>query len=392
MATPAGGKTLIRTLSSLPEIEEVSDQWQALEGRCEGRLTYFQSYSWCRNWVAAFADENSDITARIETVWNGDKLIAVWPMMTVSAAGLRVLQNLGEPHSQYCNFICDHERFGEDDARGLLARIEAGPACDVAVFHAVPEISPLSRLLNSRARVKGYVNSSSLLDLSGFVSSQAYAAQLGKLQKRNRNRRRNRMERIGPLDFTVIWPCDPRFADLVRRCAAMKRRWLIETARYSSGFSVTGYDAFLAGLAGDADALDGACLSVLRAGDRVVALELGFLKDRHYYSYLGGFDWDLRDLSPGKVQMDFTVGWLIDNGVAAYDLLGNPAEYKRTWSNRVIPLQAYTMPFSWKGHVYAQAWLPLLRPAAKHIFNALPDALRRLVARGQSFGLFLLYV
>src|SRR5690606_22574853 len=128
----------------------------------------------------------------------------------------------------------------------------------------------------------------------------------------------NRLARLGELQFSMVWPGDPSFPVLVRACAAMKRQWLMETGRYSTGFGMKGYDDFLAGLSGDSETLSGACLSVLEADDRVVALELGFIKNHHYYAYLGGFDWALRDLSPGKVQMDMTVRWLVDHGIIAY--------------------------------------------------------------------------
>jgi CelD/BcsL family acetyltransferase involved in cellulose biosynthesis len=150
-----------------------------------------------------------------------------------------------------------------------------------------------------------------------------------------------------------------------------------------------GVERFLGKLIGCPKAREGACLSVLRAGERVVALELGFLRRRHYYSYMGSFDWDLRDLSPGKVQMEMTVCWLIDNGAEAYDLLANPAEYKQSWSNREIALKAFAVPFSWKGRVYAGTWLTRLRPALKRLWHAAPLAWRRMLNVGQGFGYLL---
>lgn len=386
------GATQFRTLSSLAEMEAIADAWKALERRCAVGLTYFQSYSWCQNWVATFCGDDRGHRMRIETAWQGAALVAVWPLMTVSAGGLRIVRNLGEPHSQYCGLLCDPDRFGDGEAKWLLARVIGRQDCDVAVFEALPERSPLTPLLRGRAKVSGYANSSCLLDLSSFDSANHYAAQLGQGRQRRRVRRRRRLERLGTLDFRVIWPDDPQFAELVRLCVAMKRKWLTETGRFSAGFSMAGLDSFLAGLDGDGEAREGACLSVLKAGEQIVALELGFIQDRHYYSYLGSFDWELRDLSPGKVQMELTVGWLIDNRAATYDLLGNPADYKQSWSNRAITLDAFVLPFTWKGHIYAQVWLAVLRPAAKRMLNVLPDIVRRIALGGQSAGLLVLHV
>ena len=379
-----------RCLTTLNEVDSIASAWRALEKRCGDRLTYFQSFNWCRNWVATFAGESAVLRFRIETVWCDGGLVAVWPLMVQTVGGIRVLQNLGAPHSQYCNLLCDDERLADAIINTLLTRIEAEPACDVAVFHPVPQRSKLAHLLGTRPTIRGYNGNSALLDLTAFADSKSYRAQAGKLKKRNRNRRRNQLARHGELKFEVVWPSDPRFETLVRKCAAMKRQWLNETGRTSSGFSVNGFEDFLATLAGDEESLSGACLSVLSVGETVVATELGFLQNGHYYAYIGSFDWDHRHLSPGKVQMEMTVCWLIDKGAAVYDLLGGEGDYKGSWTDRTIALDGYSLSFSWKGRVYASAWLPVLRPLAKRLYQSFPDGLRRLVASAQSIGVLVL--
>src|SRR5690606_5364917 len=122
--------------------------------------------------------------------------------------------------------------------------------------------------------------------------------------RRNRNRRRSALSRHGALSFDVLFPGDPAFAGAIETCVRFKRAWLRETGRRGAGLAYDGFERFLARLSGDRDSLSGACLSVLRAGDRLVAGELGFLHHGHYHAYLGAFDWELRDASPGKTQMD----------------------------------------------------------------------------------------
>ncbi len=373
-------------------MDVVAGAWRELEERCEDRLTYFQSFDWCRGWVAAFADGGKALRFRIETVWSGEKLVAVWPLMVQTVGGIRVLQNLGTPHSQYCNLLCDDAHLAGVLTQRLLARIEDQPDCDVAVFHPVPHQSSLAFLLKSRPQMHGYGGSSAVLDLSAYDGSDAYRSEGGKLKKRNRNRRRNHLARLGELNFAMVWPTDPDFAGYVRECASMKRTWLRETGRASSGFSFEGFEDFLSNLAGDPGALSGACLSVLRAGDRTVAIEVGFLRSGHYYAYLGGFDWTLRNLSPGKVQMEMTVCWLIDNGVRTYDLLGGDGDYKQSWASGAMALNGYSLPFSWKGRFYAEAWLPVIRPFVKRLYLAVPEGMRRMVSGLQGVGVLILGV
>ncbi len=371
---PPVGSISSRVLGTLEEIEAIAEAWRELETRCADPLGYFQSYDWCRNWVARFG---KDHIPYVVTVWRGQRLIALWPRMIVEMAGIRRLETLGAPHSQYCGALVwrDGTKLSAI-ARHLRAAVRAS-RCDVTISRAVPEGTMLAEILADKQVVRGSANLASLLDLSGFASAEAYREQLGKLQKRNRNRRRNHLARLGELNFEVIWPGHPEFAPLVRQCAEMKRRWLAETGRFSTGFSMVGYEDFLATLEGEETGLDGACLSVLRAGDRVVALELGLLRHGHYYAYIGGFDWDLRDLSPGKVQMDMTVGWLIDRGIRAYDLLINPADYKASWTNDAIAVTSRAEALSWRGRFYTSAWLPSLRPALKQLHGAWPGLVDR---------------
>lgn len=388
----AGQELVCRTIDNIGDVDALSDQWLAVERSSTSKLSYFQTFSWCRGWIETFCVRGGPLP-HIRTVWRGEELVAIWPLMIAGrGVGLRRLMMLGEPHSQYCNIICrpDVDRRAIVDV--LVDGLIEETSIDVAVFKPVPAQSDLGAALTRFASIAGYDNEASVLDLSAYASAEDYNAKLGKLQKRNRNRRRNHLARLGDLSFSVIWPGDPEFAVLVRQAAAMKRRWLSETSRYSSGFAMREYETFLAKLSGDPAQQSGACLSVLRVGERVAALELGFIHKKHYYAYLGGFDWDLRDLSPGKVQMDLTVGWLIDNGIEAYDLLVNPADYKRSWSNRDVKLAGFAVALTWKGHLYASAWLPTIRPVAKRLYAKAIDMARRLLSLGQGVACLVLYV
>ncbi|MHA6297466.1 GNAT family N-acetyltransferase [Devosia sp. CAU 1758] len=384
------GSIVTRVLGTLEEIEAIAAEWHGLDRHCADPLGYFQSYDWCHNWVRQFAGAIGQ--PYVVTVWRGERLLALWPLMIVEAAGIRRLETLGTPHSQYCGALVRRGAVPLHEIASRFREAARVSQCDVTISRAMPEGSVLADILADRPDVPGTENSASVLDLSGYGSAESYMAGLGKLQKRNRNRRRNHLARLGDLRFEVIWPGDGRFAELVRLCTQMKRRWLAETGRFSTGFSAEGYEDFLAGLPGDAAGMQGACLFVLRAGEQVVALELGFLRQGHYYAYVGGFDWDLRDLSPGKVQMEMTVGWLIDNGVAAYDLLINPAGYKGSWTNRTVPVVTRAEALSWKGQVYTHAWLPSVRPALKRLHARWPWLLERISSFLRPAACLLLYV
>ncbi len=386
-----GDSLTFNVLGTLAEIEAHADAWRALERDCADPLSYFQSYDWCSAWIRQFGTSNT-YEPYIVTVWLGEMLVAVWPRMIVRSWWLKRLETLGVPHSQYCGILIRRGYDRDPRVAGGLRATARASGCDVTISRAVPEGSALAKVLTRKAQVRGGANVASMLDLAPYDSAEDYTSQLGKLQKRNRNRRRNHLARLGELSFEVIWPDHAQFGDMVRLGTEMKRRWLAETGRFSVGFSMSGYEDFLASLDGDGETLSGACVSVLRAGDRIVAIELGFISNRHYYAYIGGFDWDLRDLSPGKVQMEMTVGWLIDNGVASYDLLINPADYKKSWTSRAIEVSTRAEALTWRGHIYATAWLPTVRPALKRIHQTTPVLADRAVVFLRPAACLLLYV
>lgn len=372
----------LREVTTLAGIDDLREQWLSLERRHRGELAYFQTFDWCRNWVACIATTLPGVTPRIICVWKASRLIALVPaMVSRVAGGVRVLGPLGEPHTQYAGMLTDPSGFCPESVQ-LLKQFFCKPeGCDAVAFDLVPVHSPLVAIMPRKAQVSGYDNQSSSLDLAQFTDAEAFLQSQGHKRFRNRRKRRNRLERqAGELTFRVVWPGSDEFPALVHGCVDMKRRWLAETGRLSRGFAIEGYDRFLASLRGDEQGREGAVAFVLEAAGRPVAIEVSMIRNRHLYAYIGGFDWDLNKLSPGKVQMETTICWCIDNGIRAYDLLGNAAAYKDDWSNLTCELLAFNRAYTVRGWLYGSAWLNHVRPQLKTLFENLPAGVRQLAA------------
>lgn len=376
-----------RVLRDTAAMEDAAAAWRALDARAADPFTYFQSYDWCRTWIEVYGDEAC--RPEIHTLWQGRGLVAVWPLMRTGSR-LKRLEPLGTPHCQYANMLVDPafgSALGQGAAERFLAALAEG-GHDLALIESVPEGSALAGLLARSAPLPGHANTASMLDLSAFTSADDYAGRLSKTQRRNRNRRRNALARHGALSFSVLFPGDEGFSEAIDTFLDHKRDWLRETAKRGHAIAAPDFNRFLAALPGDRKTRSGACFFLLKAGDRMAAGELGFVHHGHYYAYLGAFDWALRDTSPGKTQMDMTVGWLIEQGVKTYDLLGHPTDYKESWSNRTMGLQTYALPASFAGKAYAGLWTARLRPCLQQVYRSLPYQLRRLSQLVQSFWLF----
>lgn len=365
---------------SLEQVEAMADQWRALEGRCNTPMAYFQTFDWCGNWLRDVASGLGNTEPHVIAVWQGEMLVAVVPLMvTRTSAGLNVLSALGDPHTQYAGMLLDAAACAAGATAMIRSYLARPEGCDALYVELLPSVSPLAAMLDPSWREAGYVNQSSSLDLTKFASSQDYlntGAASG--ARRSRNKRRNKLQReLGEFQLRTVWGGEPEFATLVHRCVAMKKDWLAGTGRISTGFSIPGYAEFISKLGGNRETREGAVAFVLEAGGRIIAIEVSMIRDGHLYAYIGGFDWELGKFSPGKVQMEATVCWCIENGVKAYDLLGNVASYKDDWTNISCDLHAFSRAYTMTGWLYSTAWRSHMRPALKQLYQSLPTGLRQ---------------
>jgi CelD/BcsL family acetyltransferase involved in cellulose biosynthesis len=372
-AAPA--RFTVSRLESLEAMQAIADHWRGLERRSTAPFVWFQTFDWCQNWVLSHAGPRC--RPLVFLLWDSGRLAGVWPLMRVQTAiGVTVLRNLGDPHTQYAGMLTESGGLTAAQAQALRTAFMATEGTDTALIGLLPEASPLNAVLPRRTAMAELRNEAAYLDLAAFGNAEAFLASRSKGQRRSRRRAMSHLSDRGPVELKVLRPGDPDFAPLLHRCIKFKNVWLTQTGRISAGLEYTEHAQFLAGLPRAPVGPDGPYLFAMMAGHSPVAIEIGFLRQGHYYSYIGGFDWSLRNLSPGKMQMEMTVCWLIANGVRSYDLLANPSGYKQDWSNRTLALVGHVVDFTPRGAAYSALWLRRLRPAIKRMFEAIPSDVR----------------
>ena len=205
-----------------------------------------------------------------------------------------------------------------------------------------------------------------------------YRASLKASTRRSRNKRRNKLAAQGEPDYLVCTPDDHRYADLVRTGIAMKRRWLAETGRATRALNLPNIESFLCALTNEPDGRAGAVAAALTLDGRPIAVEIGFVWAPPVLLLAGVVSTgNLRDFSPGKVQLENAICWCIENGITHYDLLGDPATYKSDWSNGAEAVVSWRAAPTLKGRMYLGLWHDRLLPAAKASLDALPPALKQ---------------
>jgi len=360
-------------------MDAIAEDWRSLDARAADPLAYFQSFDWCRAWCAFYAPQKGEgASIRIFTAWEGERLVLVWPLM-LSGEGspVRRLVGLTEPHGQYGNVLVDPALGAKRDE--LLAAtwrsISSSEKPDAFVLANVPQGALPRSFASAEALSTVEAGVISAMDLRPFAGSyETYRSTLKATTRRARNKRRNKLAGLGTLGYRLDFGGTRPYAELVTLGIAMKRDWLRRTGRGTRALNVPNVDVFLSSLPGSE--AGGALAAALTLDGRPIAIEIGFLHHGRFYSYLGAFDWELRELSPGKVQLEEALRWSIEAGIEVYDLLGDPSSYKVDWCNVTTPLASYNAAASLTGRAYLDIWHDRLRPALKRSFEKMPLALR----------------
>ena len=364
--------TVIR-LESLADMAKAEATWRQLDLITTAPFVWFQSFEWCYNWMRQHGGAHCQ--PLVFMLKDSEEATALLPLMHVkSRLGLIKLRVLGDPHTQYANILTRAPVLDHDSRTALRHVLAHEPGLDQAVFNMVPEASALAQVLAGDRPLTRLANFASQLDLTRFGGPDAYDASVGKKTARNLRRAMRQLEEIGPVTLNAIRPADPAFPTLVKRCLTMKTTWLEQTGRMSSGLSHASHGQFLSAMQSAGG--DGPLAFALMLGNKPIAIELGFLQRGHYYAYIGAFTWNLRNLSPGKLQMHMSIRWLIGAGVKTLDLLGNPADYKQHYANRHTALASYVMAPTLRGRIYTRLWTSFARPAVKTLFHLLPEPWR----------------
>ncbi|MAS05312.1 MAG: hypothetical protein CL534_11595 [Ahrensia sp.] len=381
---PAGGirVDILRSADGLASLEE---EWRALEQRAADPLTYFQSFDWCSTWCRFNQDGADPCGIRIVTARSRDRLVLVWPLMlTGSSWTVRRMLPLTMPHGQYGNMIVDPDLQADGPLRATieecLSRLVAAENPDLVSFADVPAGGEeLPSAFDGAGQIE-CAGKSAWMDLTQFEDFDDYNRQLTRSVRKGRKRKRNALDGLGRIEHVVRHGGEAGFGELVRAGVEMKRIWLQETGRPTRVVNRADFADFLGALPHDPETGNGALASAITLDGRPIAVEIGFRWYGRFYSYLGSFDWELRDYSPGKVQLEEAIRWCLEQGIEAYDLLGEPAAYKSGWSNMSTSLKTYRLEPTLRGKAFASVWSRSIRPAAKSMMQAAPLGLRTRLA------------
>ena len=360
------------------------DDWDALFERSGKSHQLFQSFDWLRHWCRHYVwpDGTSRRCPLRIVVGRADgRVTVIWPLLLDHVFGMRRIGWMGEPVSQYGDVLVEDgpHKFAhlEESWRFLRQTLEP----DLMVLRKVREDGEVAALLRKLDADVACREQAPYADLTDHRTFEDYEARFSKKQRRNRRRQWNRLSEVGPLGFEILESGEAA-RQAVKDATAMKRRWLRENGLISPAFADERLDAFFADVATARDRPSGCLVSVLKLGDRPVALEIGLLCKERYVAHIGAFDLEHAKLSPGALQMQETLRHCIEKrGVVYFDLLAPSSGYKRGWAESAVQVSDFVVPMGAGGHLYANLYLKRIRPGLKDALARLPAFATRLLPR-----------
>lgn len=310
----------IREIESARELDSLRADWRALWKRSSTSAP-FQSPDWLVPWWKYFGVGQLYVLAVSEET----RLVGLAPLFMTST---RSLSLLGTGNSDYLDILLD-DRVCNDAAAAIFAHVCANrSAWDECDFQNLRHTSPLLTM-KSCAGLREHLQEQNYCPVTLLPASpQQYLDSLSHQLRHNLNYYQRRLSTLG--DVVIECAGEHNFAELFDAFVKLhEARWRMnsmpgvlcdETVQSFHREAATGLLA------------SGALrLYALRINGSIIASLYGFNHAARTYYYLGGFDPEFKQYSPGTVLVAHAITEAIREGAREFDFLRGREDYKYRW-------------------------------------------------------------
>ena len=314
----------------LAELPVNGQQWNALLAETAG-ASVFQTYEWFESWWTTLGGKNELF---VVTMWDGQTLLGIAPLMIVRRTGLRSLEFTGTPNADYQDFILGRRAA---ELLPLLARqlFERRDAWDMIVLRNVPTDSPTFAVLPAAMRSLGLGATDFERVSCPMLQISSRPGDVERSRRRYSLRRRVKgLQQHGDVTFmrfetqSQVKYYLPLFFDQYQ-----ERRRGTAAAR---SFNRPEVRAFYEALTKSLLPRGWLHFSVLKCGERPVAFHFGFEFDGRLFWYKPCFDPTMARQSPGTVLLYFLIQDAHEKNLTELDFTvgAEPFKYRYTTAER----------------------------------------------------------
>lgn len=335
----------IHRFTTLDALAGHAQSWDRLAGGVP-----FRTWAWLSSWWRHYGEQPGRKTSLyvLAAMDSGDELVGVAPWyLDVSASGRRIVRFLGsgEVCSEYLGVLCapeSEDRVSEAMAEWITEKANGkgddpkssgSDRWDLLEWTGVDAGDRVVGTLADRLHAMGNtVHRRPGPDCWRIELPTRWDDYLAGLSKNGRKKARRILHSMFDTGRAVLRTVGqmselPEAMELLVDLHQRRRRALDEPGCFAS----PRFAAFHREVVEHLLRAGSLQLHWLEIDGKPAAAEYDLVGDGVVYSYQGGMDPELRDVSPGRLITIATIRWAIENGYRAFDLLRGNEPYKAHW-------------------------------------------------------------
>jgi CelD/BcsL family acetyltransferase involved in cellulose biosynthesis len=307
-----------------------------------------QTFEWCRlAWETR--DASPDDRLLCATVWESDRLVAVWPLLVKTSGFVARMAPVGCPmQEEYGDPLIASDVDPERVCANLLKLVRN--SADVLYVYCARQGSPMQKLLgqtgifNIPKPMDSYsVNRTGAQSFEDFM--QGYSANF----RNNLKQKRKRFEKLGVLRFELPEDADSS-AETVDWVLAEKKKWVQRQQKECPWIYQNETRAFFLAASTLRSDFGRFGLFRLTLDGKPVAAYLATIDRTRIEMLVTSFDPAYSRFSPGMLLIEDVVRWSYNHGLS-FDMRPLWLGYKERWANSTTLVITYRVPLTRKGAI-----------------------------------------
>jgi len=377
---PAASPIAIDLIDERSAFDALEPEWNDLFRRAGKDIQLFQTFNWNWHWANHYLPpDGSERSLAIVTVRRGGRLAMLWPLVLERTSGLKVLQWMGEPVSQYGDVLAEDSADTPELMRHAWQFISRRLGADAAFLRKVRDDAAVAPLLEEIGVRQTARTDAPCLDLASAPGFAAYETRYSGKARKNRRRLMRRLAERGAVTLERHTG-GPQARAAALEAIALKAKWIADTGRVSTALADERFATFFADAAEGRGRPAGCQVTVLKSNSETAGIAIDVSCGARRAAHIIVHDPGLDGFSPGTLLLQEWIRGASADGIATFDLLAPAYAYKLDWADRSVAVGDYALGLSLAGRVYARLYLGFARERLKAGVEALPHIRERMRA------------
>jgi CelD/BcsL family acetyltransferase involved in cellulose biosynthesis len=325
-----------RVIEDEASLSALADAWRALEPSIRHP---FQELGWYAAWARTIGTTEGR-RLKCVTLWDGERLLAVLPLVLRRYKGVRLLEWIGARVTDYCDAIVAPGVDAQDALRSLWLGLNREVGFDVLRVGQVRDDAFVSGFLDGLAHWVETREGAYSIPLT-WSSGEEW------LKSRNQKQRyeaRRLMRQLDKEGYRIkVWQAGEPLEPMLAAGIEQKRAW-VRARGVRSFITEPQGPEFLAELAREMASLGMLHLSAVQYGDQFISCHLGFERGGTFYYWMPTYDAAFAKKRVGNTLREFLIMSACDRGLKKFDMLLGAYEYKSLYDAVKEPLRTVVVP------------------------------------------------